>query len=285
MINQTFAQPSPPNVDNLNYAEGLTPGALNRLDLPLDTPSTQTILPVLTDYRGSIVGWIPIAETEFDGTERTFTTANGPIAITTVTLPEKYTDGHKRYVSQFMAAVYTEDVHYAQPWLGYQDFVPINQCQYALQWFQPTEGARYRLNLGPLFTDLIYGMDMSIAPVPTPPEPPTSQNGTLRWAVSLTQSDLNNNCPFLDFNWVQLFNAEATAAGPLRITTTASPAGGEFKSTLVPYPNILPEGSPEYNTVRIIKLKESPAGDYVFHYTIQDTAGGTTNVVFTLSVV
>lgn len=274
----------------------------NKLGLPLVQPSTQTILPVLcagvidpntnelvqgSVGAASIVGWLPIASTTFVGTERTFTTSDGPIGITTMTLPPLASDGtagtHR--VQQYMAAVFPEKDERLRPWIGYSDFVDTRDSQYAMQWFMPTQGQGYRLNQGPIVLDLRVAMDADDGAPPTPPDPPDTTAGTLRWVTSVQMNDLQVGCPFIDFNWVELFKAQTEGKDPLRIEIVSNPVSGEFKSTIVPYPVVAPLGGVEFNTVRIIKLHPAAAGAYVFNYKVVDTAGQATPVVLTLTVV
>jgi hypothetical protein len=270
-------------------------------DDPVPVTSTQTILPVICGGRigadgeleqgmygaCKILGWLPIASTEFDGTERTFTTSDGPIPITTVTLPYKadQNTAETQRVRQYMAAVFPETTERDQPWLGYTNFISTNESEYAMQWFMPTMGQMYRLNLGPLIKDLTIRMDADAGAPPAPPTPPDADNGTLRWVTSVSMNDMQQHCPTIDFNWVNLFNAQTAGVDPLRIEIVSNPPGGALKTTIVPYPVVAPLGGIEFNTLRIIKLHEVAAGDYVFNYQIVDTNGGITPVVLTLTVV
>lgn len=257
----------------------------NQLDLPLVAPSSQTILPVICGGNGNILGWLSIAKTVFDGTERSYTTSDGPIPITTVTLPSLVqNDDAKRRVQQYMAAVFDDDQMHARPWTAYSAFVGNNESAYSMIWYQPTVGSGYRFNRGPLFTDLTVRMDADDGGAPLPIDPPTGAAATLRWAVALGINDLEVGCGFFDFNWVTLFNAQTTSIDPLRIEIVSNPATGEFKTTVVPYPVVAPLGGPEFNTLRIIKLQDVDAGAYTFTYKIVDTAGGSTTVVLTLNV-
>lgn len=275
----------------------------NKLGLPLDAPSTQTILPVMignngkTDSQGNLVqsegnaiviGWIPIASTTFNGTETTFATSDGPIPITSVTLPllnrQGNIDGGSR-VHQFMAAVFPTYPLIERPWLGFSDFISANESQYAMQWFMPTQGQGYHLNKGPLITDLTIRMNADAGTAPPVPPGPDVTPATLYWACSLTMNDLEAKCGFIDFNWVNLFEAQESFNEPMRIEVVSNPPTGEFKTTIVPYPVVTPTGGVEFNTLRIIKLKDVAPGNYVFNYKVWDTHGQSTPVVLTLTVI
>ena len=258
----------------------------NIVGQPLDTPSTQTILPVICGGNGNIRGWLAIASTTFDGTETSFTTSDGPISITTVTLPKLVVnDGLKYRVYQYMAAVFDDDQERLRPWLGYTAFVSVDESQYAMQWFMPTVGQGYRLNVGPLFTDLTVRMDADQGTPPSTPSAPSATPGAIRWAASISMNDLVNGCNFIDFNWVTLFKAKAQDSQPARIEVVSNPVSGEFKTTIVPYPSVVGAGAIEFNTLRIIKLKPVASGPYVFHYQVVDHLGQATPVTLTLTVV
>lgn len=257
----------------------------NKLGQPLVEPSTQTILPVICGGNGNIRGWLPIASTTFDGTETEVTTSDGPIPVTTVTLPDLvYNTDLKKRVQQYVAAYFPDDQEHQKPWLGYTAFVDINESQYAMRWFMPTIGQGYQLNRGPLFTDLTIRMDADEGVPPTPPAPPVATPATIKWAVAMSMNDLQVGCGFFDFNWVTLFQAKS-AAQPLRIEIVSNPLTGEFKTTIVPYPAVVGAGAVEFNTLRIIKLKPVNPGTFTFNYSIVDQTGQATPVELTLTVV
>ena len=263
-------------------------------------PSTQTVLPVVCagirlpdgtiDYSNAgnannFIGWLSIPSTEFDGTETEFTTAEGPVPIQALTLPNLVQNSDLKYrVQQFMVAIFpTQDLH-ARPWLGYSSFVGASESQWSLQWILPTQGSGYRFNRGPIISDLTVRMDLSGGYVPPNPPAPSVSPGTLRWAVAMSMNDLQVGCGFIDFNWVELFQSQATYE-PLKIEIVSNPASGEFKTTIVPYPTVTPIGSIEFNTLRIIKLSDVEPGAYVFNYAVVDVHGQKTPVTLTLTIV
>lgn len=274
----------------------------NKLGLALDAPSTQTILPVMignngkTDSSGQlsqsegnaiVIGWIPIASTTFTGAETSFVTADGPIPITSVTLPKLNDQGDVdsgSRVHQFMAAVFPTYPLEARPWLGYSAFISANDSQYAMRWFMPVMGQGYSLNKGPLIRDLTTRMNADAGTEPPTPPGPVVTPATLYWSCALTMNDLEAKCGYIDFNWVTLFKANESYDSPMRIEILSNPAGGEFKTTIVPIPVVTPLGGPEFNTLRIIKLKDVTPGNYLFNYRVFDVAGKSTDVVFTLTV-
>lgn len=257
----------------------------NKIGLPLTAPSTQTILPIISAGNGMVEGFLTIAKTTFAGTETTFMTSNGPIAITTVTLPRKVDDGSGYGVNQYMAAVYDDVESAKRPWLGYSAFVNTNDTGYLNKHYMPTQGQITRHYRGILVTNLLVNMAEE-SMTPDVPVPPVATPGTIRWVASMQLNSAQMECGFFDFNWVDLFKAKASAASvPMRLDVVNNPAGGQFKSTLVGNPIILPEGGTMFNTVRIIKLHDAPAGDYVFTYTVTDTNGLSTTCTLTLTLV
>lgn len=270
----------------------------NQLNLPLTQPSTQTIIPVIVGNRngpkdvdgnpemtnGEIVGWFSIARTVFDGTEREFEMSEGALPITTVTLPNLVAGTDQQRVQQFMAAVFNDLDQKVKPWLGFAGFIDTRESQYALQWFMPVMGQGYRFNRGPMIQNLTFGMDSNAGGgVPVTP-PPTATAGRLNWAVAVTMADMSHDCGFFDFNWVELFKSQTVGYEPLKIEIVSNPSSGEFKTTIVPFPTVLPQGSVEFNTLRIIKLRPVEVGEYEFQYSVKDTKGGSTPVTFTLNV-
>ncbi len=252
----------------------------NKLGLPLKQPSIQTIIPVVTD-NGNIMGFFTIAATTFDGTETSFALLEGPVEITSITLPAKASDGSNYGVEQYMAAYY--DTPRLREWLGYSAFVSVNDTGYDTRYSMPTQGYVRRHNRGILITNLSVGMDTQVT-VLEPAVPPNVQNAAVRWVAKLSANSVTLQCGFFDFPWTTLFQAKSDLT-PIRIEIVANPPGGKFKSTLVPNPVISPLGNIEFNTVRIIKLGEAHAGDYVFNYMVIDDKNQSTPCTLTLTVV
>jgi hypothetical protein len=271
----------------------------NKLGLPLAAPSSQSIIPVMignngdrdadgnlvqSEGNGLVVGWFSIAT--FTGAETSFSTPDGPLPIISVTRNYPDNEGSDSWhVEQFMAAVFPTYPLDARPWLGFGGFISADDSQYAMMWFMPTQGQGYRLNKGPLIRDLTIRMDVAGGAAPAPLPGPTVTPATQYWACALTQNDLDVNCGYFDINWVELFKVQTSYPNkPVRIEVVSNPAGGEFKSTIVPYPVVAPSGGIEFNTVRILKLKPVVAGNYAFNYRVIDDAGVATPVVLTLTV-
>ena len=255
----------------------------NVLGAPLTTPSKQTSLPVICGGNGNVRGFFAIQATRFVGTETTFTLADGAVAIESVTLGQKSLDGSGYGVGQYMAAVYPDDEESLQPWLGYSAFVDLRSLGYSHRYVMPTQGWRTYLTRGILVTNLLVNMaaDESVPAVETPP---VVGNGAIRWAAAMSANSAQLECGFFDFNWVDLFQAKSDRQA-IRIDIVANPAGGEFKSTIVPYPSVAPQGAVQFNTIRIIKLDDVAAGDYTFTYVVTDDQNQSTTCTLVLTVV
>lgn len=257
----------------------------NKLGLPLDKPSRQSMLPVICGHDSSIRGFIPIAVTTFDGTETEMTIEGTEVAITSVTLPNVVDDGHQQRVRQYMAIVYPTEVQLQRPWIGFATFVANDDAQYlGAKHTMATLGWTTEYYLGPFVTNLLVGMDNRTF-AQEPNVPPETTNGTIRWVASMKTNPTGVDCRFFDFNWVEQFKAASDDPDPLNIQVLQNPAGGFFKSTLVPFPVVRPLGSLQFNTIRILRLKPAPAGDYVFQYLVTDSKGNSVPTTLTLTVV
>lgn len=255
----------------------------NKLGLALDRPSKQTIIPVLANGNGNIEGFYTITATTFQGTETTFALADGTIPITSVTLPKAADQGTGYRVNQYMAHVIPASELRSKPWLAHSAFVNTNDTGYGRSFSMATYGSIMRYNRGVLITNLMVSMATSetVSPDNTPP---VAQNAAIRWAASIMANSTQMQCGFFDFQWVNLFRSK-TGTNPLRIETVTSPAGGEFKSTLVASPVVLSTGAIMFDTVRIIRLKTPAPGLYNFVYNVIDVKGLSTQVTLALTIV
>jgi hypothetical protein len=256
----------------------------NKLGLPLATPSHQTILPIFCGGNGNLQGFFTIASTTFNGSETSFTLADGAVPIQSVTLPKKVSDGSNYGVQQYMAVVYPDDQVSKRPWVGHSAWVDTNDTGYAISYSMPSQGWYTRYNRGTLITNLRVNM-AALSMTPPSSTPPSATNATQRWVASMNRLSSELECGFFDFNWVSLFKASSPSIDPLSITIVSNPAGGVFKSTLVPYQVVAGQGGVQFNTVRIIRLLDAAAGTYVFNYQVTDTKGNTTPCTLTLTVV
>jgi hypothetical protein len=268
--------------------------------LPLIAPSTQTIIPILDTY-GKAFGFCPISSTTFEGTETTYTLPDGPIAITTVTLPPKVTNSYDMNpVSQYMAAVYTPLQTPLQPWLGYAEFVNAYSNQsigYYSWWSMPTSGWLQHFGMGSFIESFKFNMDKYVYEAPAGQGAPAVTNGTMRWACTSDLAAFSSNYSFIDFNWLDLFAATLQQTPgyspgqeviPLSITTVSNPAGGFFKASVLQAQGaqiIVPGGASMFDTIRILRLADPTAGTYTFDFAVSDNLGNTTPVTLTLTVV
>jgi len=277
----------------------------NQYGLPLAKPITQSILPIVMPD-GRLYGFYPISEHTFTGTETSFALSQGSVPITTVTLaPKVYTNVYdEQRVEQYMAAQWPSNTEGVFPWRGYEELVTVDQPQnigtYSW-WSMPVNHIMKHFGRGILWNALMFNMNQTPF-VPTPPEPPVvTTPQVLQWATSLNQQAFSQDCAFIDFNWVNLFQAvivsdpsqEGNGVVPMSISTVSNPTGGYFKASVVTGATvgqtIYPGGGAVFNTVRILRLQDPPAGTYTFNFNITYTLNGsnTMNVpaVLTLTVV
>jgi hypothetical protein len=267
--------------------------------LPLTAPSTQTIIPILDTY-GKAFGFFPIASFTFEGSETTYELPDGTVAITTVTLPPKVTNSYDMNpVSQYMAAVYSPLQTPLQPWLGFKEFVNAYSNQsvgYYSWWSMPTSGWLQHFGYGTFIESLKFNMDKYVYAAPAGQGAPTVTDATMRWATTSNLAAFSSGS-FIDFNWLQLFNATLQQTPgytpgqeviPLSISTVSNPAGGFFKASVVQAQGaqiIVPGGAAMFDTVRILRLADPTAGTYLFDFAVSDNLGNTTPVTLTLTVV
>jgi len=267
--------------------------------LPLNNPSTQSLIPVLDQY-GKSYGFFPIASHAFSGAETTYALASGSVAITTVTLPPKNTNSSNiTRVSQYMAAVYTPAQVSLKPWIGHTEFVSSaipNNIGFYSWWSMPTSGWFQHFGEGSYIESFQFNMNKYVYAAPAGQGNPTVGNGALRWACTVNQQAFQQNASFIDANWVDLFSAgiktNPNATGqeviPLSISTTGNPAGGYFKASVVQAQGAqvtYPGGAQMFNTIRILRLDDPPAGSYVFTFNVTDNQNNVTPVTLTLTVV
>lgn len=276
----------------------------NQYGLPLSEPITQTVLPIVMPD-GRVYGFFPIEATTFNGTETEFTLSQGQVPITTVTLaPKNFTNTYdEQRVEQYMAAQWPSDTEGVSPWRGYRELVTVDQPQnigFYSWWSMPVVSIMKHFGRGILWDALMFNMDQTPFVQPTPEPPVVTTPQSLTWATSINAQAFASECAFIDFNWVNLFQAvfvsdsqEGNGVVPMAITTTSNPAGGYFKASVVTGATvgqtIYPGGGAVFNTVRILRLQDPPAGTYTFNFNITYTLNGsnTMNVpaALTLTVV
>jgi hypothetical protein len=264
----------------------------NQYGLPLNSPSVQTVLPIMTTS-GNVVGFFPIARTTFQGTETTFTLTEGPVPITTVTLPPKNVTGvwDEQRVTQFMACQWPEVDDALEPWIGYTELVSSNipnTLGFYSRWaLTPTKMINF-FGRGAYLDSLKFSMANFVNPGAASPENPNvTTPQALRWATTVNLAAFEQNCNFFDFNWATLFQAQfdpdpnvqntGNAVIPLSISIASNPAGGFFKASVVTGQGgqtIYPGGGVVFNTVRILRLQDPPAGTYVFTFDVSMNNNG-----------
>ena len=268
----------------------------NKYGLPLAASSKQTILPVM-HIDGRVIGFYPIAETTFTGTETEYTTSDGvTVPLKTVTVDNNV---YLRAVVQYMAAVFEPEYSIkqvpastyvvqrsAEPWASV-DLVTGDPTAY--RWYSmATQSWLLHFGQGTYISALASNLDTSV-PAPVPPVPPAGENATMEWRASIDYASLLGECSFFDFNWMTTFKTKS-ADEPLRIVVIENPPPdvGMTKPPLVAKVIGIPVATGNgviYDTVRILKLVDSiEKQDYVFKFQIVDTKDLRTDVTFTLTV-
>lgn len=260
-----------------------------RFDQPLATPSTQTLVPYLTDT-GRVAGFFPITETTFNGSETTLTVSPGhTVNLKVVTLPTTVpaialTDNLKSQtrVTQFMAGYFplSQDSEVVKPWASYPSLVPIDPIRMNMGawWSMPVTTVMEHYSRGVYLDALNWNLDPIIVAGSSPTPPPATTPQALSWATAVDLSTLQGECAFFDFNWMALFQAASvqnpalfgSQAVALALSVVSNPASGEFKAVLVQNngQSVLPGGAVMWDTVRILKLKDVAAGTYAFTFNI-----------------
>lgn len=271
--------------------------------LPLAAPSKQTVLPVLTTS-GNVKGFFPIASTTFQGTETSFALTDGSVPITTVTLAPKVLTNvsDEQRVEQFMAVQWPEADDGLKPWLGYTDLVSSdipNTLGFYSRWaLTPTKMINF-FGRGVYLNSLRFSLaDFVNPPAAAPGNPQLTTPQALRWATSIDMAAFDPNCAFFDFAWTTLFNAKfnpdtntqntGNFVTPLSISIQSNPAGGFFKASVVTGQGgqtIYPGGGVVFDTIRILRLQDPPAGTYTFTFLVSmNTNGVVTSTPATLNL-
>lgn len=257
---------------------------MNRYGLALTAPSTQTILPAMTED-GVIHGWYPIVQTTFTGAETS-------LALTDVTVPLKtVTVDTDSPVKQYMAAVWPLGLRWNyKPWASSLLVAPGDG--YYRWWSLPTSTWFLHFGKGLFLDSMASSLDRAGAAATTPPGAPTvSTPQNITWQASVAYSALNGDCTFFDFNWVQLFTSTGESK-PLRIevvtlpTPIAPATNAPMLAKVIGVPVSIGAGAVMYDTIRIIKNQDVlPVGAYVFALRIYDERGLSANVALTVNVV
>lgn len=283
---------------------------MNQYGLALSAPSKQTVLPVVKQSNGMIMGFYAITSTTFAGTETSFTLSDGTVPLLSVTVDAlnktNTQDADEARVQQFMAAVWPVAKEYQLPWRGYNEFIDParpNNIGYYSWWSMPTVLWMKHFSLGTWLNSMKYGLSQYNIVAPTPGgNPPVTTPQTLEWATSIDLAAFADGCTFFDFNWIDLFQAQlandptvqGTTVVPQSIQTVSNPGGGQFKASVVQGvagsagPTVYPGGGVVFNTVRILKLMDAPAGTYTFNFLVSALVSGvvkTSPAVLTLTVI
>lgn len=256
----------------------------NQYGLPFVAPIRQTILPAMTQD-GIVVGWYPITATTFSGNETTFTIPDGTNGGAGFAVPLKTVTQYSGIgMPQYMAAVWPSGLakNYF-PWAS--NLLQKVDAGYSRWYSMPTESWFEHFTPGSLIAGLGGGtLNLTVSAATNPSAPTVSTPATYTWQASVLYATLNGECPFLDFNWVTLFNAKSATKG-VRIVTTTQPAGSPpaLVSSVVGIPTATADGV-MYNGIRIMKLNDLEPGSFAFGFTVYDELGQTSNVVLNLTV-
>ncbi len=272
-----------------------TSTSATQFGLPLKSPSTQTILPIVEQFQSSarVLGYIVIASTEFDGTETSYEVVEGVNApISSVTLPTSIAQNDHPLVPQYMAVVFSYDEAKQQPWSAWPNFFTFETSGFYSNWSLSKEVRRLNYGAGNLISSLTVKMDY-VNPAGTIPDPeaPPVQDGTFKWVTNIDLSTVGPECSFFDFNWMDLLLSEPPAGvnniSPVRITTLTNPAG--FKAAILQRPTTIPGGAIVFDTVRIVRLQDNLAsGSYEFDFQVTWMSEGvetTADATLTLNLV
>jgi hypothetical protein len=272
--------------------------------LPLENPSKQTLLPIVMPS-GNICGFFPITETTFTGTETSYALTQGSVPLTTVTLPSQTETiyGPQR-VQQYMAVQWPQEQQALMPWKGYVELVDVsdpNDLGYYSWWSLPVTTWFKHFGNGSYIDSLIKGMDKYTFTPPNTTPPPVNTPQPIKWACTLNMSAFTGDCSFFDWNWFEGFQMVAKADTgrygctviPVQLQVVSNPPGGYFKAVLVQDAGqtIVPGGGVTFNTLRILRLQDPPAGSYPFNFNIsykyssQDTSTANVPAVLNLTVV
>lgn len=273
---------------------------------PFAAPVEHTVLPVGIRFQDSVrlLGYIPIASTEFDGTETTFDLGgtNGSVPVISVTKPRYYKDpSNSRYLDEtleYMAVLYDRSTEYIRPWLGISSFIPGFKSGYYTRYINTSIEHAQILTEGNLVGSLRVGMASADTTPPPAPVAPEGQNATLRWNAALNLASLPSGSEMFDFQWVPVFQSSLpviegsapTQVIPLSIEITSQPTNREFVATIVQSAlSYVGQGLPMNHAVRIIKLASTvPPGNYIFGFRISANYDGTVltkDVTLTLEIV
>lgn len=256
---------------------------MNKYDLPLTTPSVQTIVPAM-NRSGVVYGWYPITSHSFSGVERTYTLSDGlVIPITTVTK-----DKGMYGVQQYMAAVFPLGIaNDYKPWASTLLIKP--DSGYYRWWSMPSEGWVLHFGSGSLIESLSTRMNISAVLPAVPGAPTVTTPLALSWQASIPFEALTGDCEFFDFNWMTLFQSQSTTLTPLRIIVLTNPAPiapstvPPIVATVIGNP-IMTANGPLYDTIRLMKLGELAPGSFAFTFSVIDDRNQSTTVTLNLTV-
>lgn len=270
---------------------------------PFPAPVAHTVLPVGIRFQDSvrIMGYVPITEHEFDGTETTYDLgADGEVPVVSVQCPQVYRDpsnsAQLAEALNYMAVLYPRNVEYNPPWVGLSTFIPGFKAGYYTRYVNTSAEHDQITGLGNIVGSLRNGMASTVPPAPLVVPAPPGEDATIRWNAALDLGSLPPGSEMFDFQWVPLFQSalpQGPQAGeqyPLSIEVIDQPPGREFVATVMQAAlSYVGKGLPMNHAIRIVKMARTvPPGDFTFQFRIKaniDSVVATKDVTLTLTVV
>lgn len=260
---------------------------MNQYGLPLAAVSRQTILPAMT-RDGRVIGFYPIAAQDFTGAETSLVLSDGVVVpVSSVTVDRNQA---LRAVTQYMAALWETGTPWKMaPWAS-ADLIEPGEGRYS--WYSmPSSTWVTHFGKGIMIEAIQNNLDTNIASLSTPDLPPEASDGAQVWTASAAYASLTGSNAFFEFNWTTVFAAKNTTnRDALRIQVVSNPApiNGEpqapMRATVVGSPILTKDGA-LYNTIRVTRLTDNlTPGAYTFTFNVVDTAGLSTPVTFTMTV-
>ena len=249
----------------------------------------QSFLPVLDTRTKILKGMVPIAPTDFDGSEDTFAVGGVNYAI------QQYEPvtaiGLQVRRPWYMAITPTYIEIRQEAYRGIPGYIPVEDVMPG-QWWQATGIVEYKREaLGALIDGLIYGFGANVSVTPTTPPTVDDTGANFSWVASIPFAN-QPQATFFDINWVEAVQVINTEGSPVYITidsvlTGALAAQSKLRAIVVV------SGQPAlnratYNTIRVVRMPGQTvlAGEtFVINGTVRGQDGYTAAVELNLTVI
>ena len=238
----------------------------------------QAFLPYITQDR-RILGVLPIPTTTFDGTETTMQVIGvaTPIALQQPEVANVVGVPHPAYMAVVVTPEQERSNFQSAMWLS--SFIPYGKWNTQL-------GMSYMVERGTTLLQMLKGVNLSNVSSPASSVVTVADGESeVAWA---TEVNMTGNNAFIEVNWAVLMTAKSGNASPAAIALgdmTSDPSGGLVKAFVVQSDAPVVNDAPMMNTLRFIKLTDSPVpkGSYVWPATVTNTDGSTAHATFTLN--